>query len=76
MAGFGPDRCLRYRAPTKTTPIHELERYMRVQGVFTNIHLIALRATNYGERSALDLVAGPAVNVKQEWERAKKLFRS
>jgi hypothetical protein len=71
------------RAPTKTTLVHELERYMRVQGVFGSSGYpykhSSGRATHHqhnGERSALDVVAGRAVNVKQEWERAKKLFRS
>ena len=53
----------------KTTPVHELERYMRcsdcseVRGYpYKRSHLVALRATKIiGERSALDVVAGRAV---------------
>jgi hypothetical protein len=54
----------------KSTPIHELERYMRckdctqVRGYpYKRSHLVALRTTkNFGGRSALDVVAGGAVN--------------
>ena len=54
----------------KATPVHELERYMRckdcseVRGYpYKRSHLVALRTDqDHGERSALDVVAGRAVN--------------
>ena len=70
----------------KTTPVHELERYMRckdcseVRGYpYKRSHLVALRDDqDHGERSALDVVAGRAVNTQKEaeWNAQRKLFRS
>jgi hypothetical protein len=48
----------------KTTPVHELERYMRcrqcseVRGYAFKRSQVALRTKDHGERSALNVVAG------------------
>jgi hypothetical protein len=64
---------------SKTTPIHELERYMRckdcsqVRGYpFKRSHLVALRAKDFGERPAFDLVAGRAVRSRRGQGAAKR----
>ena len=52
----------------KTTPIHELERYMRCRQCsevrrypYKRSHLVALRRAKISRRSAVDVVAGRAV---------------
>ena len=65
----------------KATPVHELERYMRCKDCSRSPGLSlqaepsgrAAHDQDHGERSALDVVAGRAVNVKEAgMERAKK----
>ena len=70
----------------KATPVHELERYMRCTPVLRSPGLSlqaepsgrAARHQDHGERSALDMVAGRAVNAQKEaeWNAQRKLFRS
>ena len=66
----------------KSTPIHELERYMRckdcsrLQGrPYKRSHLVALRATKITrERSALDVVAGRAVTPNLSTSRPRSIL--
>ncbi len=70
----------------KATPVHELERYMRCRHCSRSPRLClqaepsgrAARDQDHGERSALDVVAGRAVNAQKEaeWNAQRKLFRS
>ena len=57
----------------KTTPVHELERYMRCKDC-SEVSRLSVQAQpsgraavdqDHGERSAVDMVAGRAVNVKE-----------
>ena len=64
----------------KATPVHELERYMRCKDCSRSPGLSvqaepsgrAARDQDHGERSALDVVAGRAVNSHEDM-RAEKL---
>jgi hypothetical protein len=64
----GPDRCARWVC-RKTTPIHELERYMRCKGLFAGARLCVQAVSlgspatpeDFSERPAVNLVAGRTV---------------
>jgi hypothetical protein len=67
----------------KTTPIHELERYMRckdcseVRGYpYKRGHLVALRPTKISAPSTIDLVAGREVSLSRRSSYARRAWIS